>query len=182
MNKKVILNLKSLCLTLESAFYSKPQCNPLFYTVPVLWVILVALERLWKSFILASSVSLSELRFQKARRKRKSPFHPRLFDIISERQRGKEMTMLVNNRDRVSRKETGRWIKTCARTHTRSLFLPLYILIRRKLCPELSHIVRNFLSDWQVNPLDMAFADFTPNLDSKTENFYPTTANTVEAF
>lgn len=94
--------------------------------------------------------------------------------MTSERHQGKEMTTLANNGDGVSREKTGKWIETCAHTLPTPLFLPLYILIRGRLCPELSHIVRNFPSDWQANPQDMAIADFTPNLDSKTQNFHPT--------
>lgn len=102
-----------------------------------------------KSVIWAGRVSLRNLRFQKERGKRRSPLPPRLFDMTSERQRGKEMAMLVNKRDGVSGETTGRWRETCALTHKlpTPIFLPFYILIREELCPELSHIVRNFLSE-----------------------------------
>lgn len=119
------------------------------------------------------SGSRLSVRFQKARGIRESPFHLRLTDMTPVRHRGKEKTTLVKRRERGSTDKTVRWIDTCAHTytHTHTLFLPLYILIRERLCPELSHIVRNFLSEWQANPRDMAFADSAPNLDSKTENF-----------
>ena len=188
--------IQKLCeIFADGLFILNSKCRPLFHMVPILWIALVALARRLKSIMLASAVSLRKVWFQKARRRkgerqRKGSFHPRLFDMSSDRHGGKEMTTLVSNRDGVHTERRGRWREPPpphTHTQTNSPLAPfppaLYILIRGKICPELSHIVRNFLSEWQVNPHDMAFADSIPNLDSKTQNFRPDKCgNVVEAF
>lgn len=58
----------------------------------------------------------------------------------------------------------GRWIGK------RVFFVCLLFFIKGKLCLQLFHIFRNFLSKWQGNPQVTALADFTLNLDSKTQS------------